>query len=113
MPLSPEEFSVRFAAVDITPEDIQWAVRIGLVELDGSKLSIFNEVFIDLGTAAARMGLPVSEIPDEHEAAMITVNGIAEHSGRSSRPIAARLGERRRAERARYLSAMIASRTIR
>ena len=76
--LSPEEFAERFAGVDITQEDIQRAVRIGLVELDGTDLSIPNESFIDLGAGVARLGIPVSEILDEHEALTISVNGIAE-----------------------------------
>ena len=76
--LSPQEFVERFAGMDITQEDIQRAVRIGLVELEGAELSIPNEAFIDLGAAVARMGIPVSEILDEHEALMISVNGIAE-----------------------------------
>ena len=62
----------------MTQEDIQRAVRIGLVELDGSELSIPNAAFIDRGAAVARLGIPVSEILDEHEALMISVNGIAE-----------------------------------
>ena len=78
MRLPPEEFAARFAGVDITQEDIQRAVQIGLVELDGTELSISNETFIDLGGAVLRMGIPVSEILDEQEALTISVNGIAE-----------------------------------
>ena len=76
--MSPEEFAERFAGVDITHEDIQRAVQIGLVELDGTELVISNEAFIDLGAAVARMGIPVSDILDEHEALILSVNGIAE-----------------------------------
>lgn len=76
--MSPEEFSQRFAGVEITQVDIQRAVRIGLVELDGAEVLVPNEAFIDLGAAVARMGIPVTEILNEHEALMITVNGIAE-----------------------------------
>ena len=76
--MSPDEFAERFAGVDITHEEIQRAVQIGLVELDGAELVVSNEAFIDLGAAVARMGIPVSEILDEHEALMISVNGIAE-----------------------------------
>lgn len=76
--LSLEEFAERFAGVDITPEDIQRAIRIGLVEFDGAELSIANEVLIDLGAAAARVGIPVSEILDEHQALSVAVNDIAE-----------------------------------
>ena len=76
--LSPEEFIERFAGVDITQEDIQRAVQIGLVDLDAMELVISNEAFLDLGAAVARLGIPVTEILDEHEALMISVNGIAE-----------------------------------
>ena len=76
--LSPEEFVERCAGVDITQEDIQRAVQIGLVDLDGMELVISNEAFLDLGAAVVRLGIPVSEILDEHEVLMITVNGIAE-----------------------------------
>ena len=64
--------------MDITQEDIQRSVRIGLVELDGSELLIPKEAFVDLGAPVARMEIPVSEILDEHEALMISVNGTAE-----------------------------------
>ena len=73
-----EEFTERFNGVDITPEDIQRAIGIGLVEFDGSEFSIPNEVLVDLGAAAARVGIPVSVILDEHEALVVAVNGIAE-----------------------------------
>ncbi len=76
--LTPQEYAERFAGVEITQDDIQRAVQIGLVELDGTELLISNEAFIDIGVAVARMGIPVSEILDEHEALMISVNGIAE-----------------------------------
>lgn len=76
--MSLEEFTDRFAGVDITHEDIHRAVRVGLVKLDGSEVVIANESFIDLGAAAARTGIPVSEILDEHAALMISVNGIAD-----------------------------------
>ena len=76
--LSPEEFARRFVGVDISHQDIQRVVRIGLVELDGAELSIPNGGFFDLGAAVARMGIPVSEILDVHEALMISVNGIAD-----------------------------------
>ena len=42
------------------------------------ELVISNEAFIYLGAAVARLGIPVSEILDEHEALTISVNGIAE-----------------------------------
>ena len=56
--LSPEEFVERFAGVDITQEDIQRVVEIGLVDLDGMELVIPNEAFLDLGAAVATPGIP-------------------------------------------------------
>lgn len=47
--MSPEEFAERFAGVDITQEDIQRAVRVGLVDFDGTEISMSNEAFLDLG----------------------------------------------------------------
>ena len=76
--LSPEGFAGRSAAVDITQEDIQRAGEIGLVEPDGGELSVPNEAFIDLGSSMARLDTAVSEILDEHETLVISVNGIAE-----------------------------------
>ena len=38
-----------------------------------AELVIANEAFVDLGAAVAGMGIPVSEILDEHEALMIAV----------------------------------------
>ena len=63
MRLSLEEFTQRFTRVDITPDDIQRAMRIGLVEFDGAKLSVPNEVLVDLGAAGGtgrerRLGEP-------------------------------------------------------
>ena len=76
--LPPEEFVERFAGVDITQDDILRAAQIGLVNLDGTDLVVANEAFLDLGAAVAKLGIPVSEILDEHEALMNSVNGIAE-----------------------------------
>ena len=62
----------------ITQEDIQRAVQIGLVQLEGAERSVSNEAFIDLGAAVARRGIHASEILDEREALKISVNGIAD-----------------------------------
>ena len=64
--------------MDITQEDIQRVVRIGLVELDGVEVSIPSDAFLDLDAVVARMGIPISKILDEHETLMISINGIAE-----------------------------------
>ena len=42
------------------------------------ELVISNKAFLDLGAAAVRLGIPVSEILDEHEALMKSVSGIAD-----------------------------------
>lgn len=76
--LSPLELAERFEGVDLTQDDIQRAVEIGLVEIDGADLAISNEAFADIGPAVARLGVPVSEILDEYEALRAVVSDIAE-----------------------------------
>lgn len=66
--LSPDDFADRFAGVEITQGDLVRAARMGLVELDGADVVVANPAFADLGPAIARLGIPVSEILDEHEA---------------------------------------------
>jgi len=76
--LSPIEFAERFEGIGLTQTDIQRAVKIGLVQLDGNELIVSNEAFVDIGPAVARLGVPVSEILDEYEALRAAVGEIAE-----------------------------------
>ena len=76
--LSLPELAQRFEGVGLTQADIQRAVEVGLVELDGAEVIISNEAFADIGPAVARLGVPVSEILDEYEALRSAVGGIAD-----------------------------------
>lgn len=75
--LPAAEFALRFRDVDLTQTDMQRAVALGLIELDGADVLVFNEAFIDIGVALARLGIPASEILDEHENLQAAVEDIA------------------------------------
>ena len=66
--LSVAEVAERFEGVELTQDDLNRAAEMGLVELDGTDLIIRNPAFADLGPAIARLGIPVSDILDEHDA---------------------------------------------
>lgn len=76
--LSPAAFAKRFEGVDITQQDVQRAVAIGLAELDGNDLVIANRPFADIGPEVAQLGIPVSEMLDEYEALQQAVGDIAD-----------------------------------
>jgi DNA-binding transcriptional MerR regulator len=66
--LSPDDFADRFAGVEITQSDLVRAAEMGLVEIDGPDVVVANPAFAELGPVIARLGIPVTEILDEHEA---------------------------------------------
>ena len=76
--MSPLELAQRFEGVGLTQADIQRAVEVGLVELDGTEVVFSNEAFADIGPAVARLGVPVSEILDEYEALSLAVGEISD-----------------------------------
>jgi len=76
--LSPADLAQRFEGVGLTQTDIQRAVEVGLVELDGAEFVISNEAFADIGPAVAKLGVPVAEILDEYEALRAAVGEIAD-----------------------------------
>ncbi len=76
--LSPAELAQRFDGVVLTQADIQRAVEVGLVEVDGAEVVIPNSAFADIGPAVAKLGVPVSEIIDEYEVLHSAVGEIAE-----------------------------------
>jgi DNA-binding transcriptional MerR regulator len=76
--LSPEELADRFAGVELTEADLVRAAQMGLVQIDGADVVVANPAFVDLGPAIARLGIPVSEILDEHEALRQAMAGVAE-----------------------------------
>ncbi len=76
--LSAPEFAALFEGVDLAQEDIQRAVAMGLVSLDGTDFVVSNKAFIDIGPAVARLGIPMSEILDEYHALSEAVGEIAD-----------------------------------
>ncbi len=76
--LSLAEFAQRFAGVDLVQADIQRAVEIGLIEIDGTEVVVSNEAFVDIGVAVARLSIPAFEILDEYQFLTTAVNSIAE-----------------------------------
>lgn len=76
--LSLLELAQRFEGVGLSQADIQRAVEVGLVQLDGAEVVISNEAFADIGPAIASLGVPVSEILDEYDALRSAVGGIAD-----------------------------------
>lgn len=75
--LSMAELAERFDGVKLTQVDIQRAVEIGLVAVEGADIAVANGAFADIGPAVARLGVPVPEILDEYEALGSSVDGIA------------------------------------
>jgi DNA-binding transcriptional MerR regulator len=76
--LSPDDFADRFAGVEITQADLIRAATMGLVEIDGPDVVVANPAFAELGPAIARLGIPVSEILDEHEVLREALTTVAE-----------------------------------
>lgn len=76
--LSMAEVAAKFAGVQLTQDDLQRAVSVGLLELDGADVVITNETFADLGPAVAKLGIPIPEILDEYEALQAMVGEIAD-----------------------------------
>jgi hypothetical protein len=68
----------RFDGVGLAQKDIQQAVEIGLIDVDGADIVIANEAFGDIGPEVAKLGVPVSEILDEYQAMQGAVGAIAD-----------------------------------
>lgn len=76
--LSVGELAERFEGIELAQTDIQRAVEVGVVELDGAELVIANAAFADIGPAVARLGVPISTILDEYDELGVAVDGIAD-----------------------------------
>jgi DNA-binding transcriptional MerR regulator len=68
----------RFAGAPVTQADVQRAVELGLLELDGTDAVVHDAAFAEAGPALARLGIPVGEILDEYEALQGTVDAMVE-----------------------------------
>lgn len=76
--LAPEELAARLEGVELTTENMQRAVEIGLIEIDGAEIVVSAPAFLDIGPAVIAMGIPVSVVLDEYEAMAKAVDGVAE-----------------------------------
>ena len=65
--LRPDELAARFAGIDLDAPAMQRAYELGLVAFDDGVVVVPDPVFLDVGSALARMGVSVSEILDEYE----------------------------------------------
>ena len=76
--LDPAELLERFPAGSMTPELIQRAAALGLVEpTDGGKVRVADRRFLDTGSALARTGIPIKVILDEWESLVVHTDDIA------------------------------------
>lgn len=76
--LNAAQLAERFEGVSLTQDDIQRAVDVGLIQLDGTEIVVSNGTFADIGPEVARLGVPVAEILDEYEALRSAVAEIAD-----------------------------------
>lgn len=76
--LSPTEFAEKYRDANVTPNDMQRAVELGLIRFDGSDIIVQNAAFADIGAEVAALGIPVSVILDETEALNHAVANIAD-----------------------------------
>jgi hypothetical protein len=72
------ELLARFGGAPVTQADVQRAIALGLLEVDGLDAIVHDAAFADTGPALARLGIPVVEILDEYEALLATVDALAE-----------------------------------
>ena len=64
--LSPMELAERFPVATLTPELVQRAAAMGLVEpTDDGRFRVADERFLDTGAALAELGVPMDVILDE------------------------------------------------
>lgn len=73
-----DELSNRFPAGALTPEVVQRAARMGLVEpnADG-RVRIPDRRFLEVGSELARMGVPVEVVLDQWERLLIDIDEVA------------------------------------
>lgn len=65
--LTPAELAQVFEGVELTPEVMARAVRLGLIEADGASVRVPNPAYLRLGSEIARLGVPTGEVLDEYE----------------------------------------------
>ena len=65
--LRPEELVARFDGVELPPEAMQRAYHLGLVAFDGDTVIVPDPMFLEVGSALARLGVSLDDILDEYE----------------------------------------------
>ena len=77
--LDPADLLDRFPAESMTPELMQRAAALGLVEpTEDGKVRVADRRFLDSGSALAQLGVPTDVILDEWEALVAHTDEIAE-----------------------------------
>ena len=85
--LDPADLLARFPEGSMTPELMQRAAALGLVEpTEDGKVRVADRRFLDSGSALAELGIPAGVILDEWEALVAHTDDIARGSSPSSRP---------------------------
>jgi hypothetical protein len=75
--LNPIQFARLFSGQKITPRNIQRAVRLGLVSIDGVTIVVKSPKFLRIGIELTRLGIGVDEILDEFEELQTVTDTIA------------------------------------
>jgi DNA-binding transcriptional MerR regulator len=76
--LTPEEFAARFAGVEVTPDQIQHSIGLGLVRLEDDRIVITSPRFLDIGSELSALGVPLDASLDEYERLADTTLTVAE-----------------------------------
>ncbi len=76
--LSAADMAEHFAGIELTQGDLQRAASLGLLELNGSGVTVSNRALLGVGPEVARLGVPLARILDEYEALHGSVAQIAE-----------------------------------
>lgn len=76
--LTADELLARFPTDTVTPEAVERAIRLGLLEpTDDGRLRVPDRRFLDAGTALADLAIPVDELLDEWEALVTHTDEVA------------------------------------
>ena len=77
--LDPADFAAHFPAGTLTPDLVERAVALGLVEMtDDGRVRVPDRRFLDTGAALVRLGLPAAVLLDEWERLVARTDEIAE-----------------------------------
>lgn len=76
--LTPAAMADYFDGVELSQADMQRAVSIGLISIDGPTITMSSRAFAGIGPEVARLGVPIDRILDEYEALQVSVGEIAE-----------------------------------